>query len=149
MIEQLLLQIDGIPLHPLLVHFAVVLFPIAQVAFIVATIFPKLRQRFLDLTVIGSVLTLPFLLLAQLSGGALASEYYLPSPHSALGSYMTQVGAFSVAIGLLFRFSVSRKWNLNLSRVLGFVSVSAAVGAIAMVIAVGHSGSSATWTGVL
>lgn len=149
MIEDILLQIDGIPLHPLLVHFAVVLFPISQLAFIGATIVPKLRRRYLDLTVIGSVLTLPFLLLAQLSGSALASEYYLPSPHSALGSYMTQVGAVSVAIGLLFRFSLKKEWNLNLSRVLGFLAVSAAVGAIAMVIAVGHSGSSATWTGVL
>lgn len=149
MIQELLLQIDGIPLHPLLVHFAVVLFPIAQIAFIASAVVPKLRKRFLDITVVSSAVTLPFLLLAQLSGSALATEYYLPNPHATFGAYMTQIGAVSVAVAILFRFGLRLNWPLLLTRTLGFLAVSSAFGAIAMIIVVGHSGSSATWTGVL
>ena len=45
--------IAGLPVHPLVVHFAVVLLPLATAGVIASALVPKIRTRYLGLSVLG------------------------------------------------------------------------------------------------
>ncbi|MDA2976424.1 MAG: cytochrome b5 domain-containing protein, partial [Actinomycetota bacterium] len=69
--EEFFLMVLGLPAHPLLVHFAVVLFPVAALGVAAIVAMPKLRARFLGAGVIALALTIPFVFAAVQSGEAL------------------------------------------------------------------------------
>ncbi len=140
-------MVAGLPLHPLAVHFAVTLFPIAAILVAVVTAFAKLRSRYLGASVIALALTIPFVFVAQQSGEALEEVYYEPEPHSEYGEMMMLIALGTLAIAVAVWLSVKYNWPKLLSQALGFLMVSAAIGASAMTFVVGHSGAEATWGG--
>jgi uncharacterized membrane protein len=146
-LEDLLLSIGELPVHPLVVHFAVVLFPLALLGLIVAVVHPKLRRRHIPKAIAAVALSTPFIFLAQQSGEALSEVLYEPQPHAEYGELL-----MPIALGVFFG-SLIFWWSLKgpkiLSQLLGFVLVSLATAGIAMTFVVGHSGASATWSGVL
>lgn len=145
--QDLLALIGDLPLHPLAVHFAVVLFPIGALAMALAAMWPWFRSRYLGASVIATALTLPLVYIAQESGVALVQYLYKPEPHSLYGVWMIQIALVTTAIGVLFWLSIKFSWIKILSGALGFLLVSAAIGATAMTFVVGHSGAEATWGG--
>ena len=140
-------MVAGLPLHPLAVHFAVVLFPLAAILVAVVTAFAKLRSRYLGASVIALALTIPFVFVAQQSGEALEEVYYEPEPHSEYGEMMTPIALGTLAMAIAVWLSVKYNWPKLFSQSLGFLMVSAAIGASAMTFVVGHSGAEATWGG--
>jgi uncharacterized membrane protein len=146
-LEELFLMVAGLPLHPLAVHFAVTLFPIAAILVAVVTAFAKLRARYLGASVIALALTIPFVFVAQQSGEALEEVYYEPEPHSEYGEMMMPIALGTLAIAVAVWLSIKYNWPKLLSQALGFLMVSAAIGASAMTFVVGHSGAEATWGG--
>ena len=140
-------MVAGLPLHPLAVHFAVTLFPITAISVAVVTAFAKLRSRYLGASVIALGLTIPFVFIAQQSGEALEEVYYEPEPHSEYGEMMMPIALGTLAIAVAVWLSVKYNWPKLLSQALGFLMVSAAIGASAMTFVVGHSGAEATWGG--
>ncbi len=80
--EEFFLAFGDLPLHPLAVHFAVALFPVALVFLIVVTVASKLRQKNLSRALVATALTIPFIFIAQQSGEALSEVMYEPEPHS-------------------------------------------------------------------
>jgi uncharacterized membrane protein len=54
--ESLLYTIAGLPVHPLVVHFAVVILPLAALALIAIIYTPKLKNQYSFITVILIVL---------------------------------------------------------------------------------------------
>lgn len=145
--EDFLLSLGDLPLHPLVVHFAVILFPIALIAMIAVVSFSKLRTKHLLKAIAAVALTTPFLFLAQQSGEALSEVLYEPEPHSEYGEML-----MPLALGILVS-AVVFWWSLRgpkiFSQLLAVVVISLAFAGIAMTIVVGHSGAAATWSGVL
>lgn len=142
-------MLGGLPVHPLAVHFAVVLFPLAALAMALAAMWPMFRRRFLGASVILTALTIPLVWIAQESGEALGDYLYEPDPHSEYGEIMVPIALATTAAGVLFWMAIKLNWVKLISGLLGFVLVSAAVGATAMTFVVGHSGAEATWGGLI
>ena len=137
----------GLPAHPLLVHFAVVLFPVAALGVAAIVAIPKLRSRFLGASVVALALTVPFVFAAVQSGEALEDVYYEPEPHSEYGEMMMPIALGTLAVAVAVWLAIKYSWPKLIASSLGFLMVSAAIGASAMTFVVGHSGAEATWGG--
>lgn len=145
----------GLPAHPLVVHAAVVLLPLAAVATVVLAALPSAR-RHLALVVLGASLAATVAVgLAQGSGEALeerVDETELVEEHTEQGERVlpwaagvTIVSAGVAAAGSLHR----RRPDVPAARVTAVLLVAALVtgaGAVWTVSEVGHSGAKATWS---
>lgn len=147
--EEFFLAFGDLPLHPLAVHFAVALFPVALVLLIVATISQKLRNKYFLKALIATAATVPFIFIAQQSGEALSEVMYEPEPHSEYGEMLMPLAIWVLLIGFALWFSIKKSWPKLISQILGFTLISLSIAAIAMTVVVGHSGAAATWTGVV
>ncbi|MDC0912142.1 cytochrome b5-like heme/steroid binding domain-containing protein [Aquiluna sp.] len=145
--EEFFLMLLGLPAHPLLVHFAVVLFPVAALGVAAIVAIPKLRARFPGAGVIALALTIPFVFAAVQSGEALEEVYYEPEPHSEYGEMMMPIALGTLAVAVAVWLAIKYSWPKLIASSLGFLMVSAAIGASAMTFVVGHSGAEATWGG--
>jgi hypothetical protein len=146
-LEEFFLMVLGLPAHPLLVHFAVALFPVAALGVAAIVAIPKLRARFLGAGVIALALTIPFVFAAVQSGEALEEVYYEPEPHSEYGEMMMPIALGTLAVAVAVWLAIKYSWPKLIASSLGFLMVSAAIGASAMTFVVGHSGAEATWGG--
>ena len=115
----------GLPAHPLLVHFAVVLFPIAALGVAAIVAIPKLRARFLGAGVIALALTVPFVFAAVQSGEALEEVYYEPQPHSEYGEMMMPIAFGTLAVAVAVWLAIKYSWPKLIASSLGFLMVSA------------------------
>lgn len=147
--EEFFLALGDLPLHPLAVHFAVALFPVALIWLVTVTLSNKLRASQLGTSVILLALTVPLVFVAQQSGEALSDVLYEPEPHSEFGEMMMPIALATLALAAVFWFSLKKSWPKIASQILGFLTITAAFGATAMTVIVGHSGAAATWTGVV
>ena len=86
--ESLFDTIAGLPVHPLVVHFAVVLLPLATAGVIASALFSKIRTRYLGLSVLGVFFGTGAAFVAKQSGEALAARVGLPVRHADLGTYL-------------------------------------------------------------
>jgi hypothetical protein len=150
-------KLFGLPAHPLVVHAAVVLLPLAAIMTIVCAAVPRARRHY-ALVVFGlAVVATLSVGLAQGSGEALeeqVKETQLVEEHAGQGeqvlpwavAVMVTAGAVA-AIPLLMR----RRPNLSgrtVTAVVVAMSLVAGAGALWTVIEVGHSGAKATWNDV-
>ena len=150
----------GLPGHPLLVHGAVVLVPLAAIGTIVIAFWPAARARIGWITAGLGVVGFLFAFLSKESGEALietVSATAAVQSHADMGDWGV-IGAFLVggsacSIMLLDLFVRQRARRdlpeLSITRPLGtLIGVFAVVLAIfgtVLVITVGHSGAKATW----
>jgi uncharacterized membrane protein len=148
-LEEFFLALGDLPLHPLVVHFAVALFPIALIYLIVATVSAKLRSKNLPKAIISVAATIPFIFLSVQSGEALSEVMYEPNPHAEYGEQLMPLALITLAVALMLWFSLKKTWPKLITQILGFLLVSLSIGAIALTIVIGHSGAAATWTGVI
>lgn len=147
--EDFFLALGDLPLHPLVVHFAVALFPLALIYLITATVSAKLRQKNLLKAIVSTAATVPFIFLSVQSGEALSEVMYEPNPHAEYGEQLMPLALITLAVSLLLWYSLKSAWPRLLSQVLGFVLVCLSLGAIALTVVIGHSGAAATWTGIV
>ncbi|MCO1580026.1 hypothetical protein M8C13_30160 [Crossiella sp. SN42] len=156
-----LTTVDGLPLHPLVVHAVVVLLPLAALCALLIALRPAWRRRFgwpvLALTVAG-VAAVP---VAQVSGeqlqGALGVANPLIQRHADLGGellpYALAFGVLVVAFLLVGRKADQETADgpATWRRVAVVAAVLVAVAGVAstvQVVRIGHSGSTAVWNGV-
>ena len=93
--------VNGLPLHPLVVHAVVVLIPLAVLGTLAAVLVPRWRRH---LPVVAVVATLDALLLpvATQSGEALEERVGEPGVHAALGDQLLWIGvAFAAVLWVL------------------------------------------------
>ena len=83
--ESLFDTVAGLPVHPLVVHFAIVLLPLATLGVLISIFFPKIRSRYLSLSLIGVFIGTGATFVAKQSGEALAERVGLPVRHADLG----------------------------------------------------------------
>ena len=151
--EGLFDTITGLPVHPLVVHAAVVLLPLAALGLILIVLIPRWRATFGWLTMIGLALGVGAAFVAKESGEALAERVGEPERHASLGDVLPLV-ALALFVVALAWFLLDRRRSAAGSGggagvlVLGIASIVIALGTIGLTIAVGHSGAEATWSGI-
>jgi uncharacterized membrane protein len=146
-------SLDGIPLHPLVVHAVVVLVPLAALGVIALAVVPKWRARF-GVVVMGlAVVALLFVPVAKESGEQLEEtlgETDLIERHAELGD-QALLGTVPLVVVAVLLWWMGRRaqqgrplpsWTGWLVPVVGVV---VALGAMAQVFLIGHSGAKAVW----
>jgi uncharacterized membrane protein len=143
------MEINGLPLHPLVVHAAVVFAPLAALAALAYVLRPAWRDR----------LRRPMLAVASLATGAIVAAYFtgrnllssrpdlaqleLVGAHQDRGAQLFWVtlgfGILAVAAGLLPARARAMRPVLNV--LLGL----AAIAVLALVVLTGDSGARAVW----
>lgn len=92
--------IGGVPAHPLLVHFAVVLLPLSALGLLVILFVPKLRRSLGWLVMLGLAAAAGASLLAKETGEALAELVGLPERHADLGDKLPVFAALLFIVAL-------------------------------------------------
>lgn len=145
--------IDGLPVHALVVHIAVVLIPLAAIGAILIALRPRAMRLFGVATVLGAAIGTLASFASRNSGEALASRIGFPEPHVNYGEVFP-IAALAFLVVLIIFWLYARGVPLNRSRplwlkFLGGVVVIAAIGISYFTFLVGHSGAQATWASVI
>lgn len=141
------MNVLGLPLHPLVVHAAVVLIPLACLGALAVIFSGRARDRFGWLTAAFAVAAAIAAVTARLSGQALADSLggldQLIATHRQFGQ-LTPFAAVALAItlpvGLWIRGRSKPAWVAAAA-----LSVLAAVAGLVLVTITGHSGATAVW----
>lgn len=143
-------SIAGLPLHPLVVHFAVVLLPLSALGLVLEIAVPKWADRFgaLTLLVLGGGTGAAFI--AKQSGEALAATVGEPATHAAWGDQLPwlAVGLLVLAGGWLLLHRAARKAGRDRSAAgiaVGLLTAVVALVVTGATIVVGHTGAAAAW----
>lgn len=156
------LQVAGLPLHPLIVHAVVVLTPLTVLALLLGTFWPAARRRLGVVTPLGALVVLVLVPITVLAGQTLA-EVIGPIPaverHQELGEMFLPwaIALFVVAAAqwAWFRFGDARvrEGSPTAARAvvigLAAASVVIGVGTVVLLVLIGDSGSRAVWGGIL
>lgn len=138
--------IDGLPVHPLAVHVAVVLLPLSALALALLVFVPRWRKAYLPLTLVGLAIATVFTFIAKESGEALSERVGEPQTHEELGGILFPAAVGLLAVGVAFYFlqkSTQPKW---LVQTTAGVAIAAVLSVSGLTYFVGHTGAEATWS---
>jgi len=138
--------IDGLPIHPLAVHVAVVLLPLSAMALALLIFVPKWRKAYLPLTLAGLAIATVFTFIAKESGEALGDRVGEPQTHEDLGGILFPAAVGLLAVGVAFYFlekSDKPKWVVQAT---AGVAIAAILSVSTLTYFVGHTGAEATWS---
>ena len=148
--ENLFDLVLGLPVHPLIDHFVVVLVPMFAILQILIVLKPKLKEKYGWITLSGLAVALGATAIASQSGESLALRVGYPGDHAEQGETLVSVVAalfISSAVWLIF----TEKLELPIKPLRKFIpwvgtaSAVVAVAAIGTTAVVGHSGAKAVW----
>lgn len=154
------MEVNGLPLHVLLVHFVVVLVPLAAICAVLVPLWPAARRR---LGIVTPLLALATMILVPIvtDAGQWLQERVPSTPlieeHAALGRML-----YPWTIALFVFAALQWAWFFFLDRpdsprrpgvvvrrivlvVLAVVAVGLAIGSIVEVVLIGEAGSRAIW----
>lgn len=146
--------VNGLPVHPLVVHAVVVLLPLAVLGTIAVAAVPRWRARYSGLNALVAVVGTVLCPVATSSGEALEHRVGDPGAHAELGDQLLWFAAplalLAVALWWLQRqqLRASGSGPRRPSRALTVVAGLAVVAALAsgvQVYRVGDSGAKAVW----
>lgn len=158
-------EFNGLPLHVLLVHFVVVVVPVAALCTVLAAAWPAARRRLGIVTPIialGALISVPITTQAGEWLQARVGHTELVAAHAALGTTLLPwaVATFLVAAiqWFWFRFVTApdarfasrvagKSPRLAITLVLAAAVAVLAVGSVLTVVQIGESGVRAIWTG--
>ena len=146
--ESIFYTISGLPVHALVVHFAVVILPPAAIAFIAMVYIPKIKSQYSFITVAAIFIGAGAAYVAKQSGEALAEHIGNPVKHSNYATILT-IAAFALAATSLLWYRSSKG---RLSRVvtpIGHIGVLIALAVLILSFLTGHTGAEAVWKGRL
>lgn len=143
------MSIDGVPLHPVIVHVAVVLIPLASIGMIVSVISASWSRRYASVSVTLASVAFVCAVVARQSGEELlVSRSALPE-HVSSGNVMPWYALAFFVLSLVF-WLFDRGVPLNRPRplwlkLLAFLVVVSAVAATFQAVVTGHSGALSVW----
>jgi uncharacterized membrane protein len=146
--ESLLYTVAGLPVHALIVHFAVVVLPVAATALIAMIYMPKIKNKYSFISVAGVVLGSAAVLVAKQSGEALAEKLGWPTEHADYGTYLTYAAFILMCLSLLWYRSAKGRRSRVVTP-LGHATVLAAIAVLVLTFLTGHTGAQAVWEGKL
>ncbi len=139
----------GLPVHPLIVHAAVVLVPLAALAAIAMAIKPSISRKYgavvIGLAVVGQLSSIA----AKLSGEALLERLDLEiERHVSFGNNapLTSLPLLALVV-VLYRVDKKRS-STHLRKLIASLTVPAAIFAAGYIALTGHSGAEAVWSWV-
>jgi uncharacterized membrane protein len=146
-------MVSGLPAHPLLVHFIVVLAPLAAILAILCAIWPAARQRLVWLVFVLAGVNLVLTPIAAEAGEWLYSrvdESEALETHEHLGETMLYFSLALMAAAILLAISHVRAGRgkalpAPASAIIAVFVVVAAVATSVQVYRVGHSGAESVW----
>lgn len=157
--------IDGLPVHPLVVHAVVVLLPLAVLGTILVAVLPRWRARYGGLNALVAVIATALCPIATSSGEALEHRVGDPGAHAELGDQLVWF-ALPMTLLAIVLWWVQRRHRADADladdvkdpgargrgprsvRGLGVIAVLSVVAAVAagvQVYRVGDSGAEAVW----
>jgi hypothetical protein len=170
-------EIMGLPVHPLVLHVAVVFLPLAALGCIAIFAFAKLRRSIGWLVMMALLIGAGAAYVSKESGEQLAAAIGLPTRHAQLAEQVTIMSFVLLGVGfawyLVARMGdrkqdkaaataaaanepgapvepvVTRKGQSTLALVLGLIMVIVALLTLVWIALVGHSGAEAVWKGEL
>jgi cytochrome b involved in lipid metabolism len=141
--------VAGLPVHPLVIHFAVVLVPLAAVGLVVAVLNKAFRTRFAFAFIVLIVVTVPLAFVAKESGESLAERVGITENHESLGEVFP-LWVSVLAVAAVVWYLIARRDGINaLRKIAGGVLIALSVGVTALSFLVGHSGAEATWSSLV
>jgi hypothetical protein len=158
-------EFNGLPLHVLLVHFVVIVVPVAALCTVLAAAWPAARRRLGIVTpviALGALISVPITTEAGQWLQARVGHTELVAAHAALGTTLLPwaVATFLVAAiqWFWFRFITAtearfasrvpgKSARLVITLVLAAAVAVLAVGSVLTVVQIGESGVRAIWTG--
>ncbi len=148
--DGLLSSIAGLPLHPLVVHLAVIVLPLAALSLVALVIWPRLARRYASLTVAGLAVGTLAAFVAKESGEELAQQVGEPAQHAAYGDVLPLLATVLLLLALGWYFLQRRDAKTSARRstttlAVGILASLAAVATLGLTVLVGHSGAVAVW----
>lgn len=145
--ESLFDTVAGLPIHPLVVHFAVVLLPLATIGVVITIFRPRLKTTYLGLSAIGVIIGTIATFVAKESGEALAERVGLPQRHSDLGTYLFVAALILTVFALLLYRQHKKKPQSSGKNLgpLGMLTAMVGIVVIGLSILTGHTGAEAVW----
>ncbi len=145
--------IDGLPVHAIVVHAAVVLVPLTALGAILMAAVPSFSRRFGPLVVLVGGAAAATCFVAKASGEQLAARVGLPEQHASVADDMPLVATVLFVLLLVF-WLFDRGIPLNRSRPFWLVLLAVALAVMSVlalwwVFRVGHTGAQAVWTTVI
>lgn len=142
----------GIPLHPLVVHAAVVLVPLVALGALVIVASARARKRYGSLVALGSVVAAASAAMARLTGEALAGGAPgagVLADHMMWGNLAPiPVGVLSLSTIALMLIDRLRSGRASVPYlVVAGLTVVAALASLALIGLVGHLGATSVWAG--
>lgn len=142
--------IGGLPVHPLVVHVAVVLLPLSSVGLIVLVVWPRRAATFGWLVLLGLLGGTGAAFVAKESGEQLARRVGLPAEHAEWGDRLPWLALALVAVAVAWYWvTIKSRRRTPALIVLSILAVVLAVAVVALSVVVGHSGAEAAWSGVV
>ena len=139
----------GLPLHPLLVHSAVVLVPLVVIGALVMSYLPSFSRRHGKLILILALVAQVSVFLAKISGEAF-SEILKKNveKHAELGEIAPFV-TIPMVVLIYLRWRMDRAGSstgsVAIRRLTSVALVIASLTSLVMIFLVGHSGASSVW----
>jgi hypothetical protein len=138
----------GLPLHPLVVHGAVVLLPLAALGALVIAVSARARKRYGSLVVLGAFVALGATIGARVTGEALNGGTQAGA--GALGTHVTwgllaPWPAAALAVTSLVLVLAARGKSRPLLVMSALLTVVSALASLAVIVVVGHAGATAVW----
>ena len=149
-------MINGLPAHPLLVHFIVVLAPLTAGLAILCAIWPAARQRLVWLVLALASANMVLTPITAEAGEWLynrVEDSELLEKHEHLGETMIYFSIALLVAAVLLAFVQHRSSRGNSSKALSLISavlvIGVGVATSAQVYRIGHSGAESVWSDAL
>lgn len=150
-------MVAGLPLHPLVVHFVVVLVPLTFIGLVAVMAVRKWRKAYAILPVAASVGAAITAVVAKFAGGNLAQmQGGVAKAHANYGNTLMYAAIVTAVLAVAW-FVVSKKVGSTEAEVatlnpkvegLGWLTVAVAAVATVFVMLAGHTGAESVWGGV-
>lgn len=147
--------VQGLPVHPLVVHAVVVLVPLAVLGTIAIAVWPWARQRFGWLVVAVAAVATASIPVATSTGEGLSEHVHhtaVLDKHMELGDQLLPFAIVMFAAALLFQLAhasgrIGRSTGMKIVAVtLAVVTVAGAVASGVQVVRIGDAGARAVWS---
>lgn len=142
-------EVAGLPLHPLAVHAAVVLIPLAALGLIVMASSGKRSKRYSPLVVFVGVVAVAAAFISQWSGQALRTAATDPggSEHFRYGEWLPWVAVATLALIIILALMDRQGGGKRnaVGTLLSLLAIVVSLVAIGATVVVGFSGAQLVW----
>lgn len=142
--ESLFYTVGGLPIHALVVHFAVVILPFAVLGILAAIYLPKYASKFTFISIVAAGVGTSFAYIASQSGEALAEKIGLPQDHANYGDILPNVAAAFTIMSVVWYLVKNKKITLPI-KFLNHLTAVVGIAVMGLTFITGHTGSQAVW----